>query len=133
MAAGAAGLTRVLTRDEIARLNSLGDRLRDRLNSFASKHGIDFCSTGRGSLVGLHFARGRIRREADVPEAAELRDLLHLHMLERGWSYGRRGFVALSLPLGGAEIDGFAAAVEEFLNKCLRGTRSRTCRVEPTR
>jgi len=121
MAAGAAGLTRVLTPDEIARLNSLGDRLRDRLNSFASKHGIDFCSTGRGSLVGLHFARGPIRREADVPEAAELRDLLHLHMLERGWSYGRRGFVALSLPLGGAEIGGFAAAVEEFLTKCFAG------------
>jgi glutamate-1-semialdehyde 2,1-aminomutase len=115
MAAGAAGLTRVLTPGEIERLNGLGERLRDRLNSFASKHGIDFCSTGRGSLVGLHFARGPIRSEADVPDAAELRGLLHLHMLERGWSYGRRGFIALSLPLGEAEIDGFAAAVEEFL------------------
>jgi glutamate-1-semialdehyde 2,1-aminomutase len=115
MAAGAAGLTRVLTPGEIERLNRLGDRLRDRLNSFASKRGIDFCSTGRGSLVGLHFARGPIRREAEVPEAAELRGLLHLHMLARGWSYGRRGFIALSLPLGEAEIDGFAAAVEEFL------------------
>jgi hypothetical protein len=36
-------------------------------------------------------------------------------MLERGFSYGRRGFIALSLPLGEAEVDGFAAAVEEFL------------------
>jgi glutamate-1-semialdehyde 2,1-aminomutase len=115
MAAGAAGLTRVLTPREIERLNGFGDRLRDRLNFFASKRGIDFCSTGRGSLVGLHFAPGPIRREAEVPEAAELRGLLHLHMLERGWSYGRRGFIALSLPLGEAEIDGFAAAVEEFL------------------
>jgi glutamate-1-semialdehyde 2,1-aminomutase len=115
MAAGAAGLTRVLTRDEIARLNRLGDRLRDRLNAFASKHRVDFCATGVGSLVGLHFSRGPIRREADVPEAIELRGLLHLHMLERGWSYGRRGFIALSLPLGEAEIDGFATAVEEFL------------------
>ena len=56
-----------------------------------------------------------MRSEGDVPEAAELRGLLHLHMLERGFSYGRRGFVALSLPLGEREIDGFAAAVEEFL------------------
>ena len=47
--------------------------------------------------------------------AAELRGLLHLHMLERGYSYGRRGFIALSLPLGEPEIDGFAAAVEDFL------------------
>jgi glutamate-1-semialdehyde 2,1-aminomutase len=105
----------VLTPLEIARLNGLGDRLRDRLNAFAAERGIDFCSTGRGSLVGLHFARGPIRNEADVPEAPELRALLHLHMLERGYSYGRRGFIALSLPLGEAEIDGFATATEEFL------------------
>jgi glutamate-1-semialdehyde 2,1-aminomutase len=115
MAAGAAGLTRVLTDAEIARLNGLGDRLRDRLNAFAAERGIEFCATGYGSLVGLHFARGPVRSEHDVPEAPELRGLLHLHMLERGFSYGRRGFIALSLPLGEAEIDGFAAATEEFL------------------
>ena len=76
---------------------------------------IAIAAKHRGSLVGLHFTREPIRSEADVPEAAELRALLHLHMLERGYSYGRRGFIALSLPLGEAEIDGFAAAVEEFL------------------
>jgi hypothetical protein len=36
-------------------------------------------------------------------------------MLERGYSFARRGFVALSLPLGEADVDGFASAVEEFL------------------
>jgi len=112
MAAGAAGLTRVLTDGEITRLNALGDRLRNRVNTLDA--GI--CATGLGSLVGLHFARGPIRSERDVPEAAELRGLLHLHMLERGYSYGRRGFVALSLPLTEADIDGFAAAVEDFLS-----------------
>ena len=115
MAAGSAGLTRVLTDAEIARLNALGDRLRDRLNAFAAERELEFCATGYGSLVGLHFARGPVRSERDVPESAVLRGLLHLHMLERGFSYGRRGFIALSLPLGEAEIDGFAAAVEEFL------------------
>ena len=115
MAAGAAGLTQVLTAGEIARLNGLGDRLRDRLNAFAAARGVAFCATGYGSLVGLHFTRGPVRSAADVPQAAELRGLLHLHMLERGFSYGRRGFIALSLPLGETEIDGFAAAVEEFL------------------
>ena len=115
MAAGSAGLTRVLTEAEIARLNALGDRLRDRLNAFAAERELEFCATGYGSLVGLHFARGPVRSERDVPVSAELRGLLHLHMLEQGFSYGRRGFIALSLPLGEAEIDGFSAAVEEFL------------------
>ena len=115
MAAGAAGLTEVLTDDEIGRLNGLGDRLRDRLNSFAAEHDLEFCATGYGSLVGLHFTSGPVRSEDDVPEAVELRSLLHLHMLERGFSYGRRGFVALSLPLSEGDVDGFAAAAEEFL------------------
>jgi glutamate-1-semialdehyde 2,1-aminomutase len=115
MAAGAAGLTQVLTDAEITRLNDLGDRLRQRLNAFSAERELWFCATGYGSLVGLHFTPGPVRNEGDVPEATELRGLLHLHMLERGFSYGRRGFVALSLPLDEKDIDGFAAAVEEFL------------------
>lgn len=115
MAAGAAGLTQVLTEAEISRLNGLGDRLRDRLNAFSAEGGLGFCATGYGSLVGLHFTAGPVRSEDGVPESAELRTLLHLHMLERGFSYGRRGFIALSLPLGDADIDGFADACEEFL------------------
>ena len=115
MAAGAAGLTRVLTDDELARVNALGDRLRDRLNAFAGAREIDFCATGIGSLVGLHFTRGPVRSIADLPSSPELRGLLHLHALERGYSYARRGFIALSLPLDEGDVDGFAEVVEEFL------------------
>jgi glutamate-1-semialdehyde 2,1-aminomutase len=115
MAAGAAGLTQVYTAAEVERLNRLGDRLRDRLNAFATERGLDFVATGYGSMVGLHFTRGPVRSVADIPVVPELRALMHLHMLERGYSYARRGFVALSLPLGEDDVDGFAAAVEEFL------------------
>ena len=116
MAAGAAGLTQVYTASEVERLNGLGDRLRDRLNAFAVEQDVEFCATGYGSMVGLHFTRGPVRRTGDLPKTPELHALLHLHMLERGYSYARRGFVALSLPLDEAEIDGFAAAVEEFFS-----------------
>lgn len=115
MAAGAAGLTEVLVDAELLRLNALGDRLRARLNAFAAESGRSFCATGYGSLVGMHFTAGPVGSDRDVPEANELRGLLHLHMLERGFSYGRRGFIALSLPLDDADIDGFATAVETFL------------------
>jgi glutamate-1-semialdehyde 2,1-aminomutase len=115
MAAGAAGLTQVYTAAEVARLNGLGDRLRDRLNSFAAEHDLEFCATGYGSMVGLHFTRGPVRRITDLPKADELRALLHFQLLEQGYSYARRGFVALSLPLEEADVDGFAAAVEAFL------------------
>jgi hypothetical protein len=46
--------------------------------------------------------------------------MLHLHLLERGYSYGRRGFVALSLPLDEHDVDGFAAAVEDFFDSVIR-------------
>jgi glutamate-1-semialdehyde 2,1-aminomutase len=115
MAAGTAGLTQVYTAAEVARLNALGDRLRDRLNRFAAEHDLEFCATGYGSMVGLHFTRGPVRRITDLPRADELRALLHLHLLEHGYSYARRGFVALSLPLAKGDVDGFATAVEEFL------------------
>jgi glutamate-1-semialdehyde 2,1-aminomutase len=114
MAAGAAGLG-VYTQAEVERLNGLGDMLRNRLNAFASVNDVEFASTGYGSLVGLHFARGPISRRSDVALCPELQALLHLHMLEQGYSYARRGFIALSLPLGEHEIDGFASAVEAFL------------------
>jgi glutamate-1-semialdehyde 2,1-aminomutase len=117
MAAGAAGLTQVYSAAEVERLNSLGDRLRERLNAFARDAGLAFLTTGYGSMVGLHFTRGPVRRAADLPDAAALRGLLHLHMLERGYWYARRGFVALCLPLDGADVDGFAAEVEAFLDE----------------
>lgn len=115
MAAGAAGMTHLLTEAEIRRLNDLGDRLRDRLNAFSVERQLGFCATGYGSLVGLHFTPGPVRNEGDVPESSELRALLHLHMLEHGFSFGRRGFIALSLPLGEADVDSFTEAIEEFL------------------
>jgi len=88
MAAGAAGLTQVLTPDEIARLNALGDRLRERIAA------LGVHATGYGSMVGLHGV-----------------ERAFFGMLERGYWYARRGFVALSLPLTEEDVDGFAAAL----------------------
>jgi glutamate-1-semialdehyde 2,1-aminomutase len=116
MAAGAAGLTQVYTAAEIDRLNALGDRLRDRLNAFAAEHELEFCATGFGSMVGLHFTRGPIRRSNDSPPALERRALMHLDLLERGYSYARRGFVALSVPLAESDVDGFANSIESHLS-----------------
>ena len=115
MAAGAAGLTEVYTAVEVDRLNRLGDRLRDRLNGYAADRGLEFVATGYGSMVGLHFTSGPVRRVSDIPAAPVARALLHLHLLSDGYWYARRGFVALSLPLGEREVDGFAASVESFL------------------
>jgi len=123
MAAGVAGLTQVLTPSECERLFALGERLREGVNDAARRRGAPLQATGVGSLVGLHFHD----RPLDAPDAldridaagrqrrAELKELMHLDLMERGMYYGRRGYVSLSLPMREREIDGFVGAVEEFL------------------
>jgi glutamate-1-semialdehyde 2,1-aminomutase len=116
MAAGVAGLTQVYTVAEVERLNTLGDRLRNRLNAFAANRELEFCATGYGSMVGLHFTRNPIRRSSDSPAAGEQRALMHLDLLEHGYSYARRGFVALSVPIAESDVDGFANSIESHLS-----------------
>jgi hypothetical protein len=41
---------------------------------------------------------------------------MHLDLLERGYSYARRGFVALSVPLAESDVDGFANSIESHLS-----------------
>jgi glutamate-1-semialdehyde 2,1-aminomutase len=109
MAAGAAGLE-IYDERAVARLNALGDRLRAQLNAVDG----EISATGYGSLVGIHFTRDPIRRKSDSRKRPDLQALLHLHMLERGYTYGRRGFLALSLPIEERDVDGFADAVKEL-------------------
>jgi glutamate-1-semialdehyde 2,1-aminomutase len=116
MAAGLAGLTQVATAPEIDRLNALGDRLRDRLNAFAESSGVEFQATGYGSMVGFHHTRRPIRRPSDSPEVPELRTLLHLLLLESGYSFARRGFVSLCVAHDDDDVDGFGEALEAALS-----------------
>ena len=108
MAGGLAGLTKVYTAAEAVRLNALGDRLRDRLNRLAAMRGAPFCATGLGSLIGLHFGNAAERAQRTVES------LFHLDLLDRGYYFSRRGYIALSLPTTDADCEGFAAAVDEF-------------------
>ncbi len=120
MAAGLAGLKKVLTADAIKGLNRKGDRLRQAINEIAQRHDVALTATGVGSFVGLHFARGEIKRPSDLdpgdaPRRTLLQNLMHLDLIAAGQFYARRGFLALMLPVTEAEIDAFAGAVEEFI------------------
>jgi glutamate-1-semialdehyde 2,1-aminomutase len=119
MAGGLAGLTQVFTTDEATRINALGDRLRAQLNMAAVSRGALFHATGVGSLIGLHFA------DSESREAIE--NLFHLEMIEHGFYFARRGYIALSLPTSEADCDAFATAVGQFLEargSLIRGDQS---------
>jgi glutamate-1-semialdehyde 2,1-aminomutase len=72
--------------------------------------------TGAGSIMAVHVqATALIRGPADVVASPAARKLLHLALLERGYSIARRGLISLSLPLTDADDRGFLEAFDDVL------------------
>lgn len=114
MAAGLAGLTEVLDDDVIIALNDRGDRFRASLHSAVRDFG--WCATGSGSMIGLHPVHGPVHSPSDLSSAdTQLRELLFLELLERGWYIAMRGFMSLSLDITDDDTDGFVHAVSDIL------------------
>lgn len=118
MAAGIAGLTKVFTPAAAVALNARGDALRARLNALCRERAACFQFTGLGSLMSAHATDRPIRAPADAAAAdAALEGLFFFDLLERGVYVARKGFIALSLPIGDAEIDHFVDATADFLDR----------------
>lgn len=118
MSAGIAGLSRIYTPEAAVALNERGDRLRERLNAACRDAGARLQFTGLGSLMNLHATRREILCSDDSPaDGQAVRDLFFFHMLEQGFYLARRGFIVLSLPLTGEDLDRFAAAFDGFVQR----------------
>ncbi|MBN8926009.1 MAG: aspartate aminotransferase family protein [Rhodospirillales bacterium] len=117
MAAGLTGLTEIYTPEAAQALNARGDALRTRLNGLCEAAGAPIQFTGIGSMFAIHTVRGPIRSPADAARGdAKLKELFFFDMLAHGIWLARRGMFTLCLPIGDAECDKLAAAVEEFLS-----------------
>ena len=116
MSAGIAGLTKVFIPAAVQALNARGDALRTRLNGLCRERGARFQFTGIGSLMSAHATDGLIRTPSDAARGdAGVKALFFFDMLNRGVYLARKGFIALSLPIGDDEVDHFVDAVESFL------------------
>jgi glutamate-1-semialdehyde 2,1-aminomutase len=116
MAAGIAGLTRVFTAETAVALNARGDALRTRLNMLCRARGARLQFTGLGSLMSVHGTDRPIRTPSDAAGGdPALTALFFFDMLKRGVYLARRGFIALSLPIGEPEADHLVEAVASFL------------------
>ncbi len=113
MAAGYAGLGRVLTREVVDALNARGENLRGRFNAVLAGYGVDMAFTGIGSLMTLHATAAPVRSPGDLQGAdGRAKDLVFFGLLEQGVFMARRGLIALSLPVGDAECDAMVAALD---------------------
>jgi glutamate-1-semialdehyde 2,1-aminomutase len=116
MAAGLAGLTKVLTPEACRRMNAFGDDLRNGMNSRLFAHEVAGVVIGVGSVMNIHFVSGPISTPKQLEgQDHRLFELFQLEMMLLGQYVTGRGMLALSLPIGRKEIDGFLSAFDEFL------------------
>jgi glutamate-1-semialdehyde 2,1-aminomutase len=116
MSAGLIGLSEVYTPDGARALNARGDALRDRLNALCRAYDAPMQFTGIGSMFAVHFTREPVRSPVDAAKGdPKLKELFFFDMLAQGIWLARRGMFTLCLPIGDAECNRLACAVEEFL------------------
>ena len=116
MSAGYAAMSQVYTPDVITAHNARGDRLRARLNAICAKAGVAFQFSGIGSMLTAHPVAGPITTYDHAANAdPRLKALFFFDMVDSGIWLARRGMVNLSLPMGEAEFDRIAEAVDTFV------------------
>ncbi len=108
MAAGLATM-KEFGADKVARINELGQRLRNGLNAAFETAGVGIRAVGTGSIIRIHWSNGKIRNARDAVAAQEkaldLPKLLHLEMMNRGIFSAPRCQYAISTPMSEKEID----------------------------
>ncbi|KXS15441.1 PLP-dependent transferase [Gonapodya prolifera JEL478] len=114
MTVGQAALTEpgAYTKENCARLNEYGDKLRVALNEVARKYGAPMVFTGMGSMIGTHFT--------DKKETSflVLREPLFFDLNVTGIWASRGGTMSLSLPFldhGDSDARRVVEAVEEWV------------------
>jgi glutamate-1-semialdehyde 2,1-aminomutase len=117
LAAGLATLN-AYTVEEAHRINRLGDRLRQGLESVIARRRLGVHVTGMGSLVGLHFTSGPVRDYRSALAAdRDLALTMHLALLNRGIFARPAGGFFLSTAMGEREIDRTIQAFSEALDE----------------
>lgn len=105
MVAGVAAME-LLTASDIARINALGDRLRDGLVATLADNGIAAFGTGHGSMVGVHLVDGPVRTYRDSAAGdPDLKRQLHTAMLLEGLFAAPRMMFCTSTPMDDAIVD----------------------------
>ena len=115
MTAGIATMEQ-LTEPVYARLNAMGDRLRDRLQVLGDRYRAPIYVSGIGSMFKIHFSEAPVRCYRDTLRTSNLmHTALFLFGLNRGVFLSEGGRCCLSVPIGDAELAAYLGMVEEFL------------------
>jgi len=118
-AAAGVAMMKQITPELIARINGLGDSLRDGIRGVFRKAGIKGQVTGMGSLSNVHFGPvpvvdGYTSRETTNKQILHL---FHLSLINRGILVPERAMFCISAPMTQREVDAAVQAVEDTVRE----------------
>lgn len=117
MVAGLAAI-QLMTRDEIARINSLGENLRLSISKVFAQSKIPGQAIGMGSLLQVHTTEDPITDYRGAVRASkEMSALLHMALLNHGIFTSTRNSMCISTPMTQAEVDEAIHAFESALQQ----------------
>jgi len=120
MAAGLAAM-RAYDASEVARINALGERLREGFNQAFGQAGVRGHALGIGSLSNIHFTDQPICDARDsigaIGAAGHIPRLLHLLMIRHGVMSATRLMYCTSTAMTEAEVDRAVTALNESLSE----------------
>jgi len=115
MAGGIATMEQ-LTPDAYARLEALGDRLRDGVRRLLRKKGYAGQITGTGSLFWLHHTKKKLSDYRSArPEDPKTPARTFLALVNEGVLLSQRGLGACSLAMADADVDRFVETLGRVL------------------
>ena len=115
MAGGVATMDQ-LTPDAYARLDALGDRLRDGVRRLLRKRGYPGQVTGVGSLFWLHHTKKKLSDYRSArPEDAQAPARTFLGLVNEGVLVSQRGLGACSLAMTDGDVDRFVETLGRVL------------------
>lgn len=115
LAAGLVGLRDVFTPEVADALFDRGERLAAAIEAAGRAADLPVKCLGAGSVRTIQVQHAPIRGPRDLRTPQSVKKILHLALLERGHSIGRRGYVTLSLPQTPDDDRRFLAAFEDAL------------------
>jgi glutamate-1-semialdehyde 2,1-aminomutase len=120
MVAGVAAME-AYTPAEVARINALGERLRNGLRTALQDAGVPAAVTGYGSFAGVHLGRPAVRTYRDVALVDKgLARLLHLALLLEGVYVAPRLMMCISTAMDDATIDEVLAGFQRAIGSIRR-------------
>lgn len=106
--------------EEVARINALGDQLRNGLASALHSRGLPGVATGYGSMIGVHLVDGNVKNYRDAAKSnAAFKRALHLALLLEGIFAAPRLMCCISTPMTTDIVDDVLARFGRALDRTL--------------